>query len=446
MTTSTQARGPLGHLPGHDGWPVIGSTVEYFLDQEAWSQRQNARYGKVWRSNILFKWGAVFQSADAAELILLDRDKNFSNVGGWVPSLGDFFPNGLMLRDFDDHRLHRRLLQSAFKRSAVESYVTQMHPSVVSATRAWPAGKTMRFYPHVKRLLLQQAATVFLGMPLGDESARVSAAFTALTLGTVAWVPWPVPGLAKWRALKGRAYLAGLLRGLIPARRSSDGADMFSHLCRDASEEGERLSDDDVVDHMIFLLMAAHDTTTSALNTLVEALGRHPEWQEKLREEARALDRDELTMADVDALKLADMALREALRLYPPVPTLPRQALRACVINGAVIPAGVTVWLDNAYIHRDPAHWTRPGEFDPERFGEGRAEHKSHRFCWVPFGGGAHTCIGMQFAVLQAKMVIFHLLKGYRWKLAEGGAAPRRQMVPFPKRMDDLPLVFERVR
>lgn len=438
-------RNPLAHLPGHDGWPVIGSTVHYFLDQEAWAHRQNARYGKVWRSHILFKWGAVFQGADAAELILMDRDKNFSNARGWWPSLGDFFPNGLMLRDFDDHRLHRRMLQSAFKRAAVEGYLARMHPSVTAAARDWPTGRAV-FYPRIKRLLLEQAATVFLGMPLGDQSARVLEAFTALTLGTVAWVPFAVPGLAKWRALKGREYLADLLRGLIPERRRGDGADMFSHLCRDASEEGERLSDAEVVDHMIFLLMAAHDTTTSALTTLVEALARHPEWQERLRDEALALGRDELSVADVDALKLADMALREALRLYPPVPTLPRLAIRECEIDGARIPAGTTVWLDNYYIHRDPEHWTRPAEFDPERFGEGRAEHKRHRFCWVPFGGGAHTCIGMQFAVLQAKMVVFHLLRQHRWHLAAGAEAPRRQMVPFPKRVDDLPLVFESAR
>lgn len=434
---------PLDHLPGHDGWPIVGSTVEYFLDQEAWAMRQNARYGKVWRSHILFRWGAVFQSADAAEAILMDRDRNFSNVGGWWPTLGDFFPNGLMLRDFDDHRLHRKLLQSAFKRAAVEGYLAQMHPSVTGAVARWPLGRALPFYPQVKRLLLEQAATVFLGMPLGDEASRVLAAFTALTQGTVAFVPFPVPGLAKWRALKSREYLARFLRGLIPARRRGDGADMFSRLCRESSEEGERLSDGEIVDHMIFLLMAAHDTTTSALTTMLEALGRHPEWQPRLREEALALDHAELSLADLDGLKLADMALREALRMYPPVPTLPRGALRDCEIDGVAIPAGVTVWLDNYFIHRDPAHWTRPNDFDPERFGEARAEHKRHRFCWVPFGGGAHTCIGMQFAVLQAKMVVFHLVRSYRWRLA-GERAPRRQMVPFPKPMDDLPLVFER--
>jgi len=126
------------------------------------------------------------------------------------------------------------------------------------------------------------------------------------------------------------------------------------------------------------------------------------------------------------------------------VPTLPRRTLRACEIDGVAIPANAAVWLDNYFIHRDPAHWTRPDDFDPERFSEGRAEHKRHRFCWIPFGGGAHTCIGMQFATMQAKLVMFHLLRRYRWRL-DGRGETRRQMIPFPKPGDDLPLVFEDV-
>ncbi|MDB4930859.1 MAG: cytochrome [Myxococcaceae bacterium] len=433
----------LGHIPGRAGWPVVGSTLEYFADQEAWSYAQHRRYGRVWRSHVLFHWGVVFQGADAAETILLDRDKNFSSHLGWSQNLGAFFSGGLMLRDFDDHRFHRRLLQAAFRRAAVEGYVAQMHPTLVDAAARWPVGRAHRFYPRVKRLLLDLAATVFLGVPLGAESDRVREAFTALTLGTVAVVPYAVPGLARWKALRSREYLQGYLRGLIPARRGGAGADMFSQLCRETDEEGGALTDDEVVDHMIFLLMAAHDTTTSGLTTLVECLGRHPEWQERLREEVRALGTERPEASDLDRMALADLCWREALRLYPPVPTMPRRTLRACEIDGVAVPANAAVWLDFSFIHRDPAHWTRPEVFDPERFGEGRAEHKRHRFCWVPFGGGAHTCIGAQFATLQAKLVLFHLLRGYGWTLADAGST-RRQMVPFPKLRNDLPLVFAR--
>jgi cytochrome P450 len=439
------ATADLSHLPGHDGLPLVGSTVEYFRDQEAWSYTQNRRYGRVWRSNVLFNQGVVFQSADAAETIFLDREKNFSSTLGWSQNLGAFFSGGLMLRDFDDHRFHRRLLQSAFKRAAMEGYVAQMHPLIVRAVAAWRAGASLPFYPLVKRLLLDQAAEVFLGIGLGADAERVCDAFSALTHGPVAVVPFAVPGLARWRGMRSREYLASYLRGLIPARRGGDGADMFSHLCREADDDGGRLTDDEVVDHMIFLLMAAHDTTASALTTLVEALGQHPAWQDRLREEALGLGVDRLGYADLDRLTLLDQCLREALRLYPPVPTLPRRTLRACEVDGARIPADTTVWLDNYFIHRDPEHWTRPSEFDPERFSDARAEHKRHRFCWVPFGGGAHTCIGMQFATLQAKLVVFHLLRAHRWRLV-GEPAKRRQMVPFPKPFDGLPVVFERVR
>ncbi|MFT6876686.1 MAG: cytochrome P450 [Granulosicoccus sp.] len=103
------------------------------------------------------------------------------------------------------------------------------------------------------------------------------------------------------------------------------------------------------------------------------------------------------------AMPLTEMVFHEALRLVPPVPRIPRVALKDLECNGMHIPAGYGVTANGTMAMRSPAHYTNPEEFDPERFCAERAEHRSHRFAWAPFGGGAHKCIGIHFANMQMK-------------------------------------------
>src|SRR5262249_18822812 len=141
-----------------------------------------------------------------------------------------------------------------------------------------------------------------------------------------------IPFTTYGRALKSRAALRAYFASLIPKRRATAGPDMLSVLCNAVSEQGERFSDDDIADHILFLLMAAHDTTTTALTNMTFELGRRPELQEKLRAEA-------LSVETLDEASLAKMqhtydTFREVLRLYPPVHAIPRRILRDTEIHG----------------------------------------------------------------------------------------------------------------
>jgi cytochrome P450 len=211
---------------------------------------------------------------------------------------------------------------------------------------------------------------------------------------------------------------------------------MLSALCTATSDDGERFSDDEIAAHLLFLLMAAHDTTTSAITNLIMELGRRPEWQAKLRTQSRALGDVPPTLDALTRLTLAYDCFREVLRLYPPVRAIPRRALRDMDIGGYAVPANTQVWLNVEMNQRDPAFFTQPGQFDPERFSDARAEHKRHRYAFTPFGGGAHTCIGLQFGELQVKLLMHLLLTRYSWT---ADASPM-QYVPFIKPKNDLPL------
>jgi cytochrome P450 len=229
---------------------------------------------------------------------------------------------------------------------------------------------------------------------------------------------------------------------MIAGKRAGQGPDLFSRLCRAESEDGERFDDAQIVDHLVFLMMAAHDTTTSTLTSMLYELGRHPRWQERVREECRAFTEDALSLDQLGTLDTVDLVMKETLRRYPPLSTIPRLSERPFDFGGYRIPAGVMVVTYPIHSHHMPEYWTEPLRFDPERFAPGRAEHERHPYLFIPFGGGAHLCIGYRFAQLQIKAVLYQLVRRYRWTLPAGYQMPLQQ-APISKPRDGLPVQLE---
>jgi cytochrome P450 len=197
---------------------------------------------------------------------------------------------------------------------------------------------------------------------------------------------------------------------------------------------------------MSFLMMAAHDTLTSSLTSFVAALAANPQWQGKLRDEVNALgvaaDRP-TTSENLDAMPLNEMAFKEAMRMKPPVPSLPRRATRDFSFLGYAIPAGTLIGINPLFTHHMPEIWPDPETFDPMRFTD-EAQRARHRFAWVPFGGGAHMCLGLHFAYMQAKCFARHFLQNLSVSL-EPGTTPDWQMWPIPKPKDGLRVTLARV-
>ncbi len=425
----------LQHIPGQNGLPFFGDTFTFVRNAFAFAASMHKKHGPVVRTNILFDAGVMVCDPNFAESFLLDKDRVFSSEQGWSPLLEQFFAGGLMLRDFDVHKLHRRIMQVAFKREALSGYLTIMRPILERAVQA-PGTHAYRW---IKQVTLDSACAVFLGIEAPDEMERVNQLFTNLVVAAGTPFRLNVPGTAWARGLRSRKELHAWLAGLIPSRRTSGGHDMLSLLCTATTEEGERFSDDDIVRHLVFLLMAAHDTTTSALTSLMMELGRRPELQTRLREQSLAIG--PLTEEALPKLQGVYDAFREVLRLYPPVRSLPRRTLKPVTIGGHAVPANTQIWLNIEGIQRHPDIWTHPETFDPDRFSDARAEHKRHRFGWIPFGGGAHTCLGLQFSELQVRAFMHLLLPRYEWT----GDAGEMQYVPFIKPKNDLPLRLRKI-
>ena len=201
------------------------------------------------------------------------------------------------------------------------------------------------------------------------------------------------------RGVRGRALIVDYFNRQIPLRRQRGGEDLFSQLCRAAWDDGSLLSNADIVDHMSFLMMAAHDTLTSSLTSLVYRLAANPHWQNTVREEHRELGlapNQPLPFNRLDDLALTEMAFKEAMRMTPPVPSIPRRAVRDLEFMGFRISAGTGVNVNPLFTHYMPLLWPEPDRYDPTRFGP-EASRGRHKFAFVPFGGGAHMCPGTQF-------------------------------------------------
>ena len=287
---------------------------------------------------------------------------------------------------------------------------------------------------------------MFLGTQLDSEIDQVSADFSDLVAASVAIVRIPVLGRTHARGVNARARLASFIRERVAQRRASHRADLFTQLCPARDEADKQYSDEEIVDHQIFIMMAAHDTTTGTITTMVYALAKHPEWQQRLGREAQrvgtvleACGRKIPALGDLALMTDIELVFKEALRLYQPLPTIARRALVDFEIHGQSIPAGTPVAVFPIQVHRSAPWWSNPQQFDPERFSAERAEHRRHPFAWAPFGGGAHMCLGLHFAEMQVKAVLLALLRCWRWSVA-AAYVPDYAYAPIAKPRDGLPV------
>ncbi len=383
---------------------------------------------------------------DAAQAIYSNRNKDYSQQG-WVPVIGPFFRRGLMLMDFEEHLFHRRILQEAFVRSRLVGYVEHIDQVVSQVTTDDWVINDARFllYPAMKKLTLDIASMVFMGHEPGTDHelvTKVNKAFTTTTRAGNAVIRSSVPPFTWWRGLKARELLENYFAARVKERRDKEGNDLLTVLCQTEDEDGNRFSDEDIVNHMIFLMMAAHDTSTSTATTMAYYLAAHPEWQQRCRDESDRLGDGPLDIESLEKLESLDLVINESIRLVTPVQWAMRQTVRDTELLGHYLPKGTNVIAYPGMNHRLPEFWTDPMKFDPDRFTEPRNEHKRHRYAFTPFGGGAHKCIGMIFGQLEIKTILHRLLRRYRLELPRPDYQPRWDYGGMPVPMDGMPIVL----
>jgi len=411
-------------------------------DPFGFAERKRLRFGDVSGMNAFGLRIVTCSGAAAANEILMNKDRAFANAPAWSYFIGPFFNRGIMLLDFDEHRHHRHILQQAFTPKVLQGYLGELQPMVVDRVSRLPVGD-IKMFSELKALTLDVALEVFLGLELPKHEAdRLNKAFIETVRAGVAYVRKPVPGGRWWKGLRSRKILEEFFYAHIDAKRATQTPDLFSVLCHAEGEDGERFTDEDVVNHMIFVLMAAHDTSTITMTQKAYWMAKHPEWQEKARAQSFEIG-ENLEYSNLADLTVLDAIMKESLRLCPPVPAQPRMAIKDTEVQGFFIPEGTIVTVPQLINHRDPQYYSHPAMFDPDRFSPERAEDKGHRMAWMPFGGGVHKCIGLYFGQMEIKTVMHHLLREYEWSVPADYEMPMDySALPVPK--DKLPVRLRR--
>jgi cytochrome P450 len=378
----------------------------------------SARFGDVFRTR--FGPLHVVLVSDPEEIAKIARNEHgvWSTAMGWDTMLEGIDPvvgNGgaLLQLDFDAHRTARRLVQPAFTTKAVKGYVELAQRGIDDGVAGWVARGRVDFKPEVRGLLATIANQIFTGIDDTAQIEHIDRAMAKVWRGLQTLFKNPRVSRAFRDGQRGFSTLVTLFEQLAPERRRSPGIDLFSQLCQSDDAGTDRA----IARVFLSIMLAAYDTTAFGVTSMAYLLARHPAWQERLRQEALGVCQGSLAWSDLQGLELLDWAWKETLRLMPVTTFLPRRALRDVEVLGHRLEAGTFVGALIGPSGRDPRHWRDPLTFDPERFSPARAEDKRQPGMYLPFGGGAHACIGMQLASIEAKLLFHALLTRCRFEL-----------------------------
>ena len=373
------------------------------------------------------------------------------------PLLGE----GLLTSEGELHKRQRRLVQPAFHHERIAMYGRQMTAAAVDHERRWSDGQQVDLSEEMAALTLDIVGRTLFGADLRSAADEVADA-----LGTVmgsfqrrmARGPGNVldrlPTRANRRARDGLARLDTVVADLIAAHREAAdsgvvGDDVLSMLvaARDTEGDGTGMSDTQLRDEVMTLVLAGHETTANALTWAWFLVGRHPEVRDRLHAEIDAVP-GELETADVARLPYVRAVVAETLRLYPPAWTIGRRLTDDVEVDGWTLPAGSLTLASQWVLHRDPRWWGDAATFRPERWLD-QAGHFDEtapgqpRGSWFPFGLGGRVCIGEAFAWTEAVLVLATLAR--RWDPEILGAAdPAVSPVVTLRPRDGMPAVLRR--
>jgi cytochrome P450 len=413
-----QVRGrDLESVSGKAGLPILGILPEAVLDPLAFARRMHSRYGPVHRFYACGNWNVQLVGPEANEFVLADLAGNFSAEGGWKPVFGRHFEGGLLLRDGADHQWHRKLIASAFKQQQLQAYLDIFVRNSEPVLERW-SGRSLDLYELAQQLTFANGYAAFLGRDPAVATRKDMLAFRYLMRSATALLTVPLPGTAEGRACWAKRHVERLIRPMLAEAVHRDRTDLLATLCR--MREAGLLDEDEIVAHLTFVIAASFDALSSATLSTLYYLAANPRWQSAVRAELceRVASRESIQLADLGGCERAEWTIKEALRLNSAAPVLWRRAIRPFRFAGHAFPAGTITGVNPMLTHLMPEIWDEPGRFDPERFSAERSKGR-HRYAFIPFGGGAHGCLGANFAYLQVRALLRTLLDGHELVLTD---------------------------
>jgi cytochrome P450 len=355
------------------------------------------------------------------ESVLLSRDA-FSK-GRALERSKRLLGEGLLTSEGAFHLRQRRLVQPAFHRARIQGYARAMIEYAERWSSRQQAGRRIDLSREMNRLTLAIVARTLFDADIESDADQIGTALTSiLEQFRLAVFPWSVfldrlPLPRRFRFERAKEALDRIVYRLIGEHRASgiDRGDLLSMLLA-AQEDGRGMTDLQLRDEAMTLLLAGHETTANALTWTWKLLSEHPDCARRLAQEVRDVCGDAPPSPDaVSSLPYTRQVLAESLRLFPPAWLLGRRAVAEWQLGEFTVPPGAIVLMSQWLMHRDPRFFTDPLRFDPDRW-RPDAEASRPRFSYFPFGGGNRVCVGESFAWTEGILVLASIARA--WKVA----------------------------
>jgi cytochrome P450 len=419
MNQTKTPPGPRGHF-------FIGIMAQYMKDPLGFFERCAREYGDVVRFPLPGSINYMVNHPADIESILRSNASNFRK-DRFTRLMPDIFGQGLLTTEGEVWRRHRRLAQPAFQLSRLQQYADVMAGYAERLQSSWRDGDTRDIHADMMRVTLEIVAKTLFDADVTGDAAGVGEALEVIMdffLKPINWFRFlqrlPTPGALRYR--RAVRLLDRVIYDIIDRRRQ-DGAgpdDLLSRLLAARDDDGSGMTDRELRDDVMTLFLAGHETTALALSFCWYLLALHPEVEARLAAEVTQVLGDRpATAADVARLPYADAVVREAMRLYPPVPGIGREALVDCEIGGYPVRRGTQLWLVQWVVHRDGRWFAEPEQFKPERWTPDFIRALP-RGAYFPFGDGPRICIGNTFAMMEAVLILATLVRRWRLELAPG--------------------------
>ncbi|WP_248895392.1 cytochrome P450 [Haloplanus halobius] len=425
--------------PSPSGYPVLKNAIHFARDPFAFVEDAVAECGDIYRMELpgiddVF----VFAHPEYFNRVLVTDVDAFGKTEDYRRAFG----NGLLSVEGQRWRRQREMLQPLFYRDRIRGYTDQMVACTNRRLTTWTDGESHDMETEMRDLTLEVLFATLFGrrlVPGEDQELREAADGLNEWFAPSSWMlpPW-VPTPARRRFKQSTKRLRREVRALLDDNKQENPSntdsgvensslsnhrvpaesavhDLLTQLQRAReTDDAAQLTTEEIEDQLVTMVFAGHETTAAALGFTWYLLATHPDIRDRFHAELdTVLDGDPPSAEDLDDLEVTERIITEALRLYPPVHTIPRRTKTKVEIGGYSIPAGHELHLSIIHVHRDEQFYDEPLAFRPERWTD-EFEKELPDFAYAPFGGGRRSCIGREFALLEAKVVLATIGQEYR--------------------------------
>ena len=380
-----------------------------------------SRKGDTFKLKVGFTNEVIFsRDAAFAEYVLQKNQKNFSKSKIQTVDLVKYVGKGLLTSEGELWKKQRRLIQPAFHKKQLATLLDKIRDAINLEYKRIKVDETIDMFPIFNDLAFQTVVkSLFSSIASAEDMNRLQYITEANQKMLVRELRQPY--LRWWFKVGGviEKHLVltqearDILKKIVKIRQDSreNHNDLLDMLLEARYDDGSSMDEEQLIDELLILFIAGHETTSNALTFIFQLLAKHPKWQEKIYQESLRNDNPEDLMNLVTTSKVCQQVIEEGMRLYPPVYFIDRVNVEEDEFNNMIFIKGSNLLFSIYEIHRHPELWDRPNEFLPERFEGGGRKFSSHYF---PFGAGPRKCIGNNFAMFEMIIAVTELVKTYK--------------------------------